>query len=352
MTETRTFVRALHGLRGIAVLYVLFSHLGLARLFLIPFIRYDHIGKMGVVIFFVLSAFLLTGKLRTELLQRGGTFGPIGTYLVHRFFRIYPLFAIVLALHVFVGHFDWYTSGLHLLLQRGFMELWAIPVEFKYYFCMPLVAWCAVWFGSRATLVLLLAGLIASFAYYFFDPSAPFDNDIALSGKLPPFLLGSMLALCLDDGTLEARGKRVLDNLWVGWTSLALLAASTLAFHMRHTEDLSDMWSPWIMLAIALAASGLIIASLRGGAISRVLSSRVLVFFGEISFSIYLLHEFIVGWVLRHLGMSRLLEAWVALVLVMGFAWLSYLCIERPGIRLGYRIGRWISETRANEKPG
>ena len=339
MSRAHSFIRALHGLRGIAVLYVLFSHFGFAHLQLVPFIHYSRIGKMGVMIFFVLSAFLLTGKLRRELIQYRGRPAVIGAYLTHRFFRIYPVFLIVLGLHVLAGHFDWYTAGLHLLLQAGFRELWAIPVEFKYYFCMPLIALLAVRFGGRITAALLLAGCATACAYAFVYPDTAFGNSIELTEKLAPFLAGSALALILDDPA----GKSALRAMgaWLGWVALALLAAATVAFHLKRLEDQSGTLAPWILVAVILAASGLIAVSLLPGLLSRLLGGRPLVFFGEISFSLYLLHEFVAAWV-RQLDLPLTLEAWIAFLAATALAWLSYICIERPGIKLGYRIGAWL----------
>jgi len=68
INEHREFFPALHGLRGIAVLFVVFSHLGGLGLFLFP-IPHDGIGKVGVWIFFVLSdsTAKTTGQSDSEL---------------------------------------------------------------------------------------------------------------------------------------------------------------------------------------------------------------------------------------------------------------------------------------------
>jgi peptidoglycan/LPS O-acetylase OafA/YrhL len=117
------------------------------------------------------------------------------------------------------------------------------------------------------------------------------------------------------------------------------MGGATVAFHLLHAEDVSTAWSPTIMLATCLTACGLIVTALQDGMFSRLLGTRVLVFLGEISFSIYLLHEFISLWVIRHAGLPRPVEAWIVLALVVALAWLSYRLIERPGIKLGYRLG-------------
>jgi peptidoglycan/LPS O-acetylase OafA/YrhL len=343
MPRIDSFVKALHGLRGIAVLYVVFSHLG--RLELVPFVHYGRIGKMGVMIFFVLSAFLLTGKLSRELAQHRA-YPVIGTYLIHRLFRIYPLFLFVLGLHIWVGNIDWFTAGQNVLLQAGFRELWAIPVEFKYYFCMPLIALLAVRLGGRATIALLLIGFVIAWSYNFAYPGIGLSNSIVLVERLAPFLGGSALALILDDPRGNAAVRSM--GIWLGWIAVSVLAVATVEFHLTHLGRPDVEFDPWILLAIIFAASGLIAVSLWPNLLSRVLASRVLVFFGEISFSLYLLHEFLIPWAV-HLRTHHVVEeAWIAFLAAVAVACVSYYCIERPCIKLGYRIGSWIMRRNAD----
>ena len=53
-------IKSLDGLRGFAVLLVLLSHMSLVGINLVPGLDFAGIGKAGVYLFFVLSAFLLT----------------------------------------------------------------------------------------------------------------------------------------------------------------------------------------------------------------------------------------------------------------------------------------------------
>src|SRR4051812_13974090 len=82
------------GLRGLACLSVIVVH---SIMFAVP-TAYPYIagcGKLGVWLFFLLSAYLLTTRLS------GGT--PLSDYAFSRLLRIYPLYVLALALH-------WYLS--------------------------------------------------------------------------------------------------------------------------------------------------------------------------------------------------------------------------------------------------
>ena len=133
------------GLRGIAVLIVLLSHTS-AREQDLFFWNFHGIGKVGVYLFFVLSAFLLT----SIVLRKGRSF-KYGNYMKKRFFRIAPLYYLVLIFILLMQQnygVDkkslWIDGGINSLLQHVFFYkgdsiLWTIPVEFSFYFILPLL---------------------------------------------------------------------------------------------------------------------------------------------------------------------------------------------------------------------
>ena len=115
------FFAPLNGLRGIAVLYVVISHLGNGGLFLLP-IPHDAIGKVGVWIFFALSAFLLTTHLCRDLDATSSRVSSLLQYIVHRVFRIYPLYIFVLIGHMIIGDISKVDLLKRLLLIQGWGE--------------------------------------------------------------------------------------------------------------------------------------------------------------------------------------------------------------------------------------
>ena len=320
----RQFVAALHGLRGLAVLYVVVSHIGNsgARLFPLP---HDAIGKVGVWIFFGLSAFLLTTGLRSELTRLPRT-TAIARYAVHRVFRIYPLYLVVLAIHWMIGDIDGAALLRHVALVEGHRELWAIPVEFQYYLVVPLIAVLS----RRMAIAVLSAGLLASAAYAGVRPDAVFSNGLLIVPKAAPFLIASLLLFVRPPSTWAAP---------IGWGALVLLLACTVAFrHLGIIRALSPA-APWLSIAISIAVAGLIHALRQPGRLTAVFSAAPLVWIGEISFSLYLLHLFVIRAVFRW-GLDPTLAGWVAFALSVALAACTYRLIEKPGIEAGRRLGR------------
>lgn len=140
--------KALDGLRGIAVLFVLLSHTSNANIFIHEYLNFSRIGKVGVYLFFVLSAYLLDRQIALTFMSGKSSKIYWFNYALRRFLRIYPLFVLALVLHGLLTLVGINTVidkiwdiPLHMLLIKGESIFWSIPVEFKYYFISPLLMW-------------------------------------------------------------------------------------------------------------------------------------------------------------------------------------------------------------------
>ena len=166
---TERHLQAADGLRGFACLIVLVVHT-VALTF--PFaMQYLHgCAKIGVWLFFVLSAFLLTYQLE----HRGFRFGSLIDYSAGRFLRIIPAFTIVVLLYSFFGTANldkWDDVKSALLLQTGYAHLWTIPVEFKAYAVIPIFAAAFLALRSRIGATGVVIGLLlAVMIYQWFFP--------------------------------------------------------------------------------------------------------------------------------------------------------------------------------------
>ena len=220
--------KPLDGLRGLAVLMVVFGH-G-ANHDLGPFgpdsmmIR----GKLGVYLFFVLSAYLLDRQI-IKMFQQGRAQWDYWLYYIsRRVLRIFPLF--FLALVVFrlanasglklVIH-SWGQVLEHITLQRGDHIFWSIPVEFKYYLISPILLYFFhrvlrwnLW-AMGITFAILFAGV-----YQYSVLWQPEDTSTLL--YLNIFLMGTLVAdwndVCLIFGMPSAPSNRPLR--WAGQSLL------------------------------------------------------------------------------------------------------------------------------------
>ena len=340
----REFFAPLHGLRGVAVLYVVVSHLGNASLFLLP-ISHDAVGKVGVWIFFVLSAFLLTTHLLSEFEATSSKAFSLLTYIIHRIFRIYPLYILVLIGHMILGDISAMEFLKHLLLIQGMGELWAIPVEFQYYFIIPIIAIVSLYLPYKHINLILMVAMMITLFYGIMFPVSVFSNELNSIPKLTPFLLGSMLALLIYG---KVSPKRKVNRrgfaLLIGLACLTVLLVTTILYRCLSKDCLSNSFAPWLSIAISISVMGLIYSVLRPNAIGTLLEVVPLVFLGEISFSVYLLRMFVIRFVAqKNYGLPAVAEAWLTLGLCVLCASVSYWAIERPGIRAGKFLSRKIT---------
>lgn len=332
----REFFPALHGLRGLAVLYVVISHLGYNGIFLIP-IQHDYIGKVGVWIFFVLSAFLLTTHLYDDIESASSNLLAILQYVTQRIFRIFPLLLLVLVFLVIKGDIPAAEFLKHLLLLQGYGEHWAIQVEFQYYFIMPIIVISTIRMSPQKALLLFIAILLITFFNNIVNYEVIFPAGSDLIPKLFPFLIGSTLSFLFYKNKnlfLESRSKFMLLIPMIG---LIMLLIGTFLFRSQRLDASSRLYAPWISLGISLAIAILIYSGLRLPVFNKFMGIKPLTFLGEISFSIYLLHGFIIEAV-KNLPLSTTFQAWISLVLSIVIAYISYRLVEKPGIRLGKKI--------------
>lgn len=336
---------ALDGLRGMAALMVIGSHASGLGLNLIPGLALTGIGKHGVYLFFVLSAFLLTWQWLSCWPTQGRDFrARMGDYLLGRVARIFPLYALLLLLAFLLGGHGLGVAvdrtGLwqHLLLLRGDGIYWSIPVEFHYYLLLPLVAAALHAVRGVALLVLLLALLFGG-AMLAWPASQAGQNSDVLGYYLPVLFAGSAAAWVQvrwqgSDRMRRIAGVRGFADALLLLLLILTIPALAIPGDARPSDFLHHAYLGW-GIAWALTLLGLLNAGLPIWA--RLLGSRALRQCGRWSFGLYLLHLPAL-YVARLLPLPSLLSAWLGLGLALALAALSYRLIERPALQASARL--------------
>jgi peptidoglycan/LPS O-acetylase OafA/YrhL len=371
--QTRDYVAALTGLRGVAALFVFLYHYRTLN----PGIRLDlsvpvigHVlqfplgfGFTGVDMFFVLSGFLLSLPFARTTLTRS-VHQPLGKYYKRRLLRVFPAYYAQLAIILVFG--AWFitwkpVNGTSLLAHlvmffniggnpvRPLVGLWwTLPVELSFYLLLPFIA--SFLRPARWGLFLLLCILLSvvyrlwSADHFAAAPKgAVFLAASHLPGYLPEFLLGATAALVVQLFDLKSIRKPspiTLDAMFLAGTTLAVLWLwEILLPNGRYYW--SGHWSMVIApVAFGLPLSLMVISLYWGSRIGRLLfANPVIYFLGLISYSLYLWH-FVV---LQQAGVvfgdawSNLSESprfLVSLALVVLVSTVSYYVFERPFFRL------------------
>lgn len=357
LSNSRYQMDCLDGLRGMAALIVFLSHTSNHGQHFLPHFNFTGIGKSGVWLFFVLSAFLLT----YPFLERGrGAFSKafLLNYALRRFMRIYPLYLCYLLVALFTSLLLPRLLHLHgpfgipfaltptgfmqqASFQQGFGVTWSILAEFRYYFVLPLVA-CLFVILLRYRLLPCLGAMavLIGASEYLWPQSAAFNNDPGLGQYLPIFLMGSTLALLhyywRRWSWNDRRGPRLVLEM-SGFASLVaviLLMPSVRSWLTGEPIDPGELHTQYA--GYGLLWSVLLFSCVNGyGLLRRCFELPALRYLGFISFSFYLIQDIYIEHLPHVLGRLPFI-AWLTLLATVATSHLTYLLIERPFSRIEY----------------
>ena len=297
----RAYREDIDWLRAIAVLAVVAFHFEAPAVFG---------GFVGVDIFFVISGYLITGIIQSEV--KRGTFS-FAQFYERRVRRLLPalyamvaltaipsfhylltserqeFFRSVAAVVTFTSNFFfWFQTGYfdHAAVEKPLLHTWSLAVEEQFYLALPLLLWALLRFfrGGRIALPIALGAMtLASFALGVWlmrtDRSAA-----AFFMSLPrawEFLIGGLIAI---------EGFPVLRNALAQQAArgIALVLIAIPIFSLRQGPGFPGFNA--LLPCIGAAAfiwSGIGVPTLKRGAYSLL---NVVKFFGQISYSLYLWH--------------------------------------------------------------
>ncbi|WP_029731032.1 acyltransferase family protein [Dorea sp. AGR2135] len=371
MGKKRRYITGLDGIRAIAVIMVLAYHLKLALF---------KSGFLGVTVFFVLSGYLITGILISEVEEEGTI--DLKNFWLRRIRRLVPAVMSMAVVIIFVsavvnriiftkgckdflasvlGFNNWWqifnkvsyfeAAG----IPSPFTHCWSLAIETQFYLIYPLILLGIYKLvksreEGRANRGLLFAGVTLLLALIsvilmivLFDPQQ--DASRVYYGtdtRAFSLLFGALLAI-LWEYRMVPRRLSASVNMFLGSVSFAVLLVMTIAINGS-----SNFWyrggqffGTILTVLMVYAVSG------RKTWLSRFLSNPVLKWMGNRSYSIYLWHYPIILLISKGIKASWWITL-IEIVLSVVLAELSYRFIETP-IRHGI-IGEYLNILRSRPK--
>ena len=371
MGKKRRYITGLDGIRAIAVIMVLAYHLKLALF---------KSGFLGVTVFFVLSGYLMTGILISEVEEEGTI--DLKTFWLRRIRRLVPAVMSMAVVIIFVsavvnriiftkgckdflasvlGFNNWWQifNKVSYFEAAGvpspFTHCWSLAIETQFYLIYPLILLGIYKLvksrgEGRAKRGLLFAGVTLLLALIsvilmivLFDPQQ--DASRVYYGtdtRAFSLLFGALLAI-LWEYRMVPRRLSASVNMVLGSVSFAVLLVMTIAINGS-----SNFWyrggqffGTILTVLMVYAVSG------RKTWLSRFLSNPVLKWIGDRSYSIYLWHYPIILLISKGIKASWWITL-IEIVLSVVLAELSYRFIETP-IRYGI-IGEYLNILRSRPK--
>lgn len=371
MGKKRRYITGLDGIRAIAVIMVLAYHLKLSLF---------KSGFLGVTVFFVLSGYLITGILISEVEEKGTI--DLKNFWLRRIRRLVPAVMSMAVVIIFVsavvnrviftkgckdfvasvlGFNNWWQifNKVSYFEAAGapspFTHCWSLAIETQFYLIYPLILLAVYKLAKgrgngRAKRGLLIAGVTLLLALIsvilmavLFNPQQ--DASRVYYGtdtRAFSLLFGALLAI-LWEYRMVPRKLSAGVNMVLGTVSLVVLIMMTMTI-----RGSSNFWyrggqfvGTILTVLVVYAVSG------RKTLLSRFLSNPVLKWIGDRSYSIYLWHYPIILLISKGIKASW----WITLIeiaLSVALAELSYRFIETP-IRHGI-IGEYLSILRSRPK--
>lgn len=313
-------------------------------------------GRIGVVIFFAISGFVIPASLNGSRLE------GVRSFLIKRFFRMYPLYWLSIPFGLITSWYIWdkeISSNMVLwnltMVQEaaGYQSIqglyWTLQTELVFY------ALCVLLFVSGLLRsVWVLSALAGMFTVAHLGPPI-----LAVLGvQIPSITIPWLATMCLNLGVMfwgalfrswvDQRGSSfpVLANLplfgfVLAWCCLALYAVKMISINHAYWE----LCAPYAIGVLSFALMTL----------SEKVTSRGLVWLGTISYSIYLFHPVVMYSISRAVQTSDMewIKGWttgsymlLTVVLTVLLSAMTYRFVELPSIRMGSRLARRPAASR------
>jgi peptidoglycan/LPS O-acetylase OafA/YrhL len=357
------YIKQLDSIRTFAVMLVVMSHWFMASLeSIFPF------GNLGVNIFFVLSGFLITRILLTEKAEIEGStvhkskLLSIGRFMMRRSLRIFPIYYLVL-LGLYFGDSYIATSmpedwKYYVLYVQNFLfyfrqswpgklsPFWSLAVEEQFYLIWP---WLLFFVNrkhiKKVIIIGIIVGTLSSLLFPFIPGKADLTPILTLC-CLQSFCLGGLLSYWIteDKGEIVKNYsllKKIATMSFLLYLNIKLFCPD-IAYFDRLFESII---TSWIIASILLN---------KANRFDFILSNKVLISIGKVSYGIYLFHNFIPPMVKAILHFLKKFtaensETYLALEFLrndnftfytlsfsalLGLAYFSFYFIESPFLRL------------------
>ncbi|CAI0934849.1 acyltransferase family protein [Serratia grimesii] len=322
-------------IRGIAAISVVIAH------FIVPIYGVDRflfshlldIGKIGVVLFFIISGFIIPFSFKRNN-------GGVKAFLISRFFRLYPGYWFSLFLFLVVSLFFGKQFPVGQILANmtmvqtalGVRDIvgvyWTLFIEIVFYFL------CVISFGFgllnrpgfnfTSSLFMLCCAIVMGIAKRKFEVALPVALPLALS--LMAF--GGLWRAYLLEGNLAAKK---LAKTYIVIFLFVIPMVSFLSYGMEPGHTLRYTLTYYLsMLSFVLLTTRLKI------------KNKYMVFMGVISYSMYLIHPSLLivyeSLIADFSEGGRYFFGVIGVILTLPVSYLVYRFIELPSIKLGRKV--------------
>ncbi|MHA2936927.1 acyltransferase family protein [Vibrio sp. RC27] len=323
-------------IRGIAAILVFVYHCCETVGIRIDFVD---LGRIGVVVFFIISGFIIPLSLQDDTHQ------PIKRFLIKRFFRLYPVYWASIILSVLIlflfNHAEFLEKDIFVnsvsqviinfsMIQKAFGvenvlgPYWTLFIELVFYGACAALFYIKQLHSIKTILALIvlfsLGALVGGFVRFQYGINLPIILPIALS----VMFYGSFLRYYL----INNRTELLLPLVAI---SIFYMVCLFITFKLYY----QDVWVRWYLTYFfSFFFCILLLTKVK-------IRNKIFVYLGKISYSFYLLHMLCIAIVFHYfkeMEISFVLATLVSLFFTIVLSDLSYRFIEMKSISMGRRF--------------
>ena len=321
-------------LRGISIILVVLYHLKI-EIFNINILPG---GYLGVDIFFLISGYLITSILYLNLKKKKF---DLKIFFLRRFTRIFPVYIFVISITLILSFFllipnqmidlakssvssilfysniffwnnlnDYYNPD---AILNPLLHTWSLAIEIQFYLIFPVLFIFFIKFKNKFKLLLFFVGISSLFIAILFSYIEPQINFFGFQSRLWEFLFGSLIFFLKD--------KIVINLNFINKNIIYLLIILFAVFFDSSTKH------PSYLTLIMLIFVSLII--LDKNKLKHKKNKKILLFFGLISYSLYLWHYPILSLSERIIFNQGIDKKFNLIILSIFLSYLSYFFLEK-----------------------
>lgn len=326
------------GLRALAVLSVIIFH---------TFPDFLAGGFIGVDIFFVISGYLISTIILKQLSKEEFSFLE---FYGRRIRRIFPSLLLVLAISCIIGWpillpIEYKNLGKYISAGAGFisnivlwgdtgyfnknsetqplLHLWTLGIEEQFYIIWPFLLWLSWKYKVNYLKTTIFVALVSFFLNISKIHSDPIGTFYLPQTRLWEFLVGSILPQIVN------HKNKIYNSDWLKNVS-SIIGLSLLIYGFLEIDKNLEFPGKWALIPVVGAAL-IILAGSKSWINEKILSNKIIIWFGLISYPLYLWHWSLLSFLkILHGNTFSNQDRIISITLSIIFAWLTHKFIEKP----------------------
>lgn len=335
--------------RFYAVFMVIFAHIFQIWTWDANTVLLFPIGNTGVIIFFVLSGFLITKILLSESMENT-LISSFKNFYGRRTLRIFPIYYLYLLIIFWFnleninqsGVMPWlYLTNIYMFNENSWLgansHLWTLSIEEQFYLIWPFLVLLLRDYHKTLLLlfVVIIAIAISARGYLFL-------NSYSISPQIEVFTLTNLDSLTF--GGVLALAYLRYQNLLKKY-ALAIIVFALVAYYLLLWLKLSFAWSLlfWTIgkFFVVICSAGIILYAIFANNKQNLFHNPITIHLGKISYGLYLYHNIVVAhydkiaqFFFIPINEHIITKVILSLLFTISLAQLSFMMIEKPFLKL------------------